>query len=41
MRWQIVIYRFPADTLSQIKCFSLSIDKIRDVHESLCHPGKT
>ena len=41
-----IIYRcgeenIPADALSRIKCFSMCIDKLRDVHESLCHPGET
>ena len=41
-----IVYRsgqenIPADSLSRIKCFSMSIDKLRDVHESLCHPGET
>jgi len=41
-----IIYRcgeenIPADALSRIKCFSLSIEKLRYVHESLCHPGET
>ena len=30
-----------ADALSGVKCLSMSIDKLRDVHESLCHPGET
>ena len=41
-----IVYRsgqenIPADALSRIKCFSMSIDTLRDVHESLCHPGET
>ena len=31
----------PADALSSVKCLSMSIDKLRDVHESLCHPDET
>jgi len=30
-----------ADALSRIRCLSMSIDKLRDIHESLCHPGET
>ena len=41
-----IVYRsgqenIPTDAVSRIKCFSMSIDKLRDVHESLCHPGET
>ena len=41
-----IVYRcgeenIPADALSRGKCLSMSIDKLRDVHESLCHPGET
>ena len=41
-----IVYRcgeenIPADALSRVKCLSMSIDKLRDVHESLCHPGET
>ena len=41
-----IVYRngqenIPVDASSHIKCFSMNIDKLRDVHESLCHPGET
>ena len=28
-----------ADALSRVKRLSMSLDKLRDVHESVCHPG--
>ena len=41
-----IVYRcgeknIPADALSRFKCLSMSTGKLRDVHESLCHPGET
>ena len=30
-----------ADALSRVKCLSMNIDKLRNVHESLCHPCET
>ena len=40
-----IIYRcgeenIPADALSRIKCLSLTVDKLRYLHEYLCHPGE-
>ena len=29
----------PADALSRVKSMSLTLDKLYEVHESLCHPG--
>ena len=31
----------PADTLSWIKCTSLTVDKLEKLHEALGHPGVT
>ena len=53
MRWRIelstydfdIIYRpgcqnVSADALSRV-CMSMSVNKLREIHESLCHPGVT
>ena len=39
-----IIYRageenIPADALSRVKSMSLTLDKLHELHESLCHPG--
>ena len=39
-----IIYRageenIPADALSRVKSMSLTLDKLYELHESLCHPG--
>ena len=39
-----IIYRageenVPADTLSRVICMNLSLDKLYELHQSLCHPG--
>ena len=41
-----IVYRsgqenIPVDAVSRIKCFSMSVDKVRDVLESLYNPGET
>ncbi len=39
-----IVYRageenIPADALSRVKIMSLTIDKLYELHKSLCHPG--
>ena len=41
-----IVYRageenMPADTFSRVRAMSLSIDKLAELHQSLCHPGVT
>ena len=39
-----IVYRcgvenVPADTLSRIRCMSLTVYKLYELHNALCHPG--
>ena len=41
-----IIYRageenIPADTFSRVRAMSLTLDKLSELHQSLCHPGVT
>ena len=41
-----IIYRadeenVPADTFSRVGAMSLTLDKLNELHQSLCHPGVT
>ena len=41
-----IIYRageenVPSDTFSRVRAMSLTLDKLNELHQSLCHPGVT